>query len=344
MNTLYKNISESDVVISHDMTSDRSPRSSQPPDNPKPANNTRVMSGAIEVQDLHVSYTVKKKRVEAVQGLSFEVQEGEVVGFLGPNGAGKSSTIKSLMGFVTPSQGQCRIFGEPAGEPSTKAKVGYLPEVALYYPFLTPRETLTIFGELQGIYGKSLKDEIDQLLDTVGLKQAKGKQNRQLSKGMLQRVGIAQSLLGNPSLLILDEMTSGLDPIGRQELRNLLQEKRKQGTTMFFSSHELAEVEMLCDRILVLHQGRVVDERILSDLMNDLRQYAVVYRGEPNLLDLQPDWRELDPQKKSARFTNKANLLAAIDRIQKAKGEVLDVTAHEGSLEDYFVDTIRRAA
>ncbi len=300
---------------------------------------------AIVAENLHVRYRAKNgQHVHAVRGLSFEVAPGEIVGFLGPNGAGKSSTLKCLMGFVEPFGGECSVFGLEAGTLEAKRRIGYLPEVALYYPYLTPLETLTLYGELQGLRGKELKKQASELLEQVGLGHAMNKLNRSLSKGMLQRVGIAQSLLGNPELLVLDEMTSGLDPIGRKELRELLKARQEQGTTLFFSSHELSEVEMLCDRILLIHQGRLIEERHISQLKDELRQFEVTYRGAVSLVDLASEWDELGDQVYRARFANKADLLQALDRVQNQKATVVDVVAQEGSLEDYFVDTIGRAA
>jgi ABC-2 type transport system ATP-binding protein len=239
------------------------------------------MSAAIEVQDLWVRYRNKKGQwLDAVRGLHFIVEPGEVVGFLGPNGAGKSSTLKALMGFVQPHSGTAEVFGLPAGSLEAKKRIGYLPEVALYYPYLTPSETLFLYGELQGLGGKTLRQEVNQLLEVVGLTNAKAKLNRSLSKGMLQRVGIAQSLLGSPELLILDEVTSGLDPVGRKELRTLLLDRQRQGATLFFSSHELAEVDMLCDRILLIHEGQLVEERNMPRLRNELRNYVLAFSGD----------------------------------------------------------------
>lgn len=276
--------------------------------------------------------------------MSFDVQAGEVVGFLGPNGAGKSSTLKALMGFIEPCGGKCEIFGCPAGTRESRARVGYLPEVALYYPFLSPLETLTLYGELQGLSGKQLQREAMYLLELVGLAQAANKRNRTLSKGMLQRVGIAQSLLGEPELLILDEVTSGLDPVGRKELRQVLKARRDAGCTLFFSSHELSEVEMLCDRILVIHNGKFVDERLIPELKQELRNYELAYTGSVSLLDLTEDWSEPKTGEFIARFHTKDALLQALDRVQKGSGKIIDIVAREGSLEDYFVETIGRAA
>lgn len=303
------------------------------------------MKPAISVENLHVTYLPKSgPKVEAVKGLSFEVANGEVVGFLGPNGAGKSSTLKAMMGFVRPDSGTCQVFGETSWTEHARLRVGYLPEVAMYYRFLTPVETLTLYGELQGLKGASLKKEALELLELVGLSHALRKQNRQLSKGMLQRVGIAQALLGNPELLVLDEVTSGLDPVGRKELRNLLKAKQRQGSTLFFSSHELAEVEMLCDRILLIHQGQLIEERNVSSLKEELRQYELTFKGNASMVGLTDDLFELPDGSIRARFDLKDDLLTALERVQANGGKTLDVVAQEGSLEDYFINTIAQAA
>lgn len=302
------------------------------------------MHEAIFVEDLHVRYRSKKgKQLEAVQGLSFSVAPGEVVGFLGPNGAGKSSTLKALMGFVTPTAGTCQVFGLAAGSLEAKKRIGYLPEVAMYYPYLTPVETMTLYGELQGLRGKTLKEEVHQLLEVVGLKDAKKKLNKNLSKGMLQRVGIAQSLLGNPDLLVLDEVTSGLDPVGRKELRLLLQERQRQGATLFFSSHELAEVDMLCDRILLINKGKLVEERLMAPLKDELRNYSIVFEGSVALHDLTQDIDSSSVQVK-ARFENKEKLMVALGRLHSGNAKLIDVVSQEGSLEEYFIETIERVA
>jgi len=303
------------------------------------------MHDAIFVEDLEVRYRSKKgKMLEAVQGLSFCVSPGEVVGFLGPNGAGKSSTLKALMGFVTPTKGRCEIFGLPAGSLEAKKRAGYLPEVAMYYPYLTAIETLMLYGELQGLRGRALKDEAYQLLEMVGLKGSEKKLNKSLSKGMLQRVGIAQSLLGKPDLLILDEVTSGLDPVGRKELRLLLKERQKDGATLFFSSHELAEVDMLCDRILLINKGKLVEERLMAPLKDELRNYSVAFTGGIALHDLTQDIDAFEDGSTRARFADKEKLMEALGRLQRSDAKLLDVVSQEGSLEEYFIQTIERAA
>jgi ABC-2 type transport system ATP-binding protein len=303
------------------------------------------MISAINVENLFVQYKTKKGEVvDAVKDLSFQVQEGEIVGFLGPNGAGKSSTLKVLMGFVNAKQGNASIFGSEAGTPESRRQIGYLPEVAMYYPFLTPLETLSMYGELQGLKGPWLKKEIFELLELLGIANAAKKLNRSMSKGMLQRVGIAQALLGNPKLLVLDEVTSGLDPVGRKELRNLLKDKQRNGTTLFFSSHELAEVDMLCDRILLIHKGEFVEERLVSKLKSDLQSYALVYSSATSMVGLSESISEFDKDKFEANFGTKEQMLEAIKRVHAGGGTILDVVSKEGSLENYFVETVEAAA
>jgi ABC-2 type transport system ATP-binding protein len=223
-----------------------------------------------------------------VHELSFTVRPGEVIGFLGPNGAGKSSTIKAIMGFVEPGAGEVRIFGHDAGSVAAREHIGYLPEVALYYPFLTPMETLRLYGTLQGIPKKELREQSMELLRRVGLEGSEKRQLKTFSKGMQQRLGIAQALLGSPKLLVLDEVTSGVDPIGRRHLRTLLGEVKAAGTTIFFSSHELDEVAQLCDRVLLLHGGRLVeerqmDERLRSGIGSALEDYFVTTMEQASL-------------------------------------------------------------
>lgn len=295
---------------------------------------------AIRTRELRVEYRTKgKPTLQAVDRLSFSVQPGEIVGFLGPNGAGKSSTLKALMGFVEPAGGEAEIFGVPAGTPAARAQIGYLPEVAMYYPFLTPTETLRLYGELQGLWGKALDREIAELLERVGIASAAKKLNKSLSKGMLQRVGIAQALLGSPKLLILDEVTSGLDPVGRRELRDLLRERQQAGATLFFSSHELAEVDLLCDRILLVHRGQLVDEREVAPLKSELQRFALVYSGAVGLIDL-AESLELAGDRSRATFAQREKLVAAIGRITSEGGTIHDVTSADGSLEDYFIQKV----
>jgi ABC-2 type transport system ATP-binding protein len=290
---------------------------------------------ALETNDLHISYRSGWRRAQrqAVRGLSFSVQPGEVVGFLGPNGAGKSSTIKALMGFVEPSGGEARLLGAPAGSPEARRCVGFLPEVALYYPWLTPRETLWMYGRLAGLDADTTRRQSAELLEKVGLAGREDERLKGFSKGMLQRVGIAQALLGSPRLLILDEVSSGLDPLGRRHLRDLMLEQKRKGVTIFFSSHELTEVAQLCDRVILVKGGCLLDERPVGALLRELRRYWVRFRcaGNPPV----PAERREDAWE--AEYPDLVSWRDALDRIDDARAELLDAGERDGTLEDYFV-------
>jgi len=220
----------------------------------------------IDVQNLVVEYKTRRGRFRAVDDISFRVRRGECVGFIGPNGAGKSSTMKSLMGFLFPASGSIRVFGREAGTVESKLRIGYLPEVTLYYPFLRGVELLKLYGGLQRVPKKILQDRIPRLLEAVGLAETGARLIRNYSKGMQQRLGIAQALIAEPECLIFDELSSGLDPVGRHDLRKVLLDLKDRGVTIFFSSHELHEVEALCDRVIAIHQGHVLFDEPLDAL------------------------------------------------------------------------------
>ena len=216
----------------------------------------------LEVTGLRVSYG----GIQAVRGITFHVNQGETVALVGANGAGKTSTIKSIMGFLFPQSGVVKVFGDNAGTVESRRRIGYLPEVALYYPFMKARELLELYGGLHGLSQKELKEKIPPLLANIGLAGKGETLLKHFSKGMQQRLGIAQAIIADPEALFFDELSSGLDPIGRYDLRNVLLELKSRGRTIFFSSHELTEVETLCDRVLIIHKGRIIKESSLDEL------------------------------------------------------------------------------
>jgi ABC-2 type transport system ATP-binding protein len=205
----------------------------------------------------------------AVHDLSLQVQPGEVFGFLGPNGAGKTSTMNVLLGFTPPTGGAARIFGVDVREPIARQRIGYLPEQTYYYKFLTAEELLRLYAEIFGLPRAEADRRIDAVLKLVELEHARKRPIKTYSKGMQQRAGLAQALINNPDLLILDEPTSGLDPLGRMKVREIIQRLKGEGKTVFFSSHELGEVETVCDRVAILHQGELKAEGRVADLQRE---------------------------------------------------------------------------
>jgi ABC-2 type transport system ATP-binding protein len=214
----------------------------------------------IEIKKLWVKYPSPKRGVPAktaVSELDLEIHSGEVFGLLGPNGAGKTTTMNVLLGFVNATAGDAKIFGLTAREPQARQRLGYLPELTYYYKFLSAEELLRFYAEIFGIPKLQREKRIDDVLKLVDLEQARKRLIKTYSKGMQQRVGLAQALINNPDLLILDEPTSGLDPVGRMQVREIIQRLKSEGKTVLFSSHELGEVETVCDRVAILHEGKL---------------------------------------------------------------------------------------
>lgn len=208
-----------------------------------------------------------RKRVEAVKSVSFEVARGDIFGFLGPNGAGKTTTIKMLTGLIFPTSGKASVFGEAIPSARAMQRVGFLPENPYVYPYLTPNEFVELCGRLSGLSGKALVSRTKSVLELVGIAYAADRPVRRLSKGMLQRTGLAAALVADPELLILDEPMSGLDPVGRKEVRDIIMSERANGRTIFFSSHILSDVESMCDHVTILRKGSVVVSGRLSELL-----------------------------------------------------------------------------
>ena len=207
--------------------------------------------------------------VKAVDGLSLVLAPGEIVGFLGTNGAGKTTTIKMTLGLLAPTSGPVKVLGGDPSDPRVRAHIGYMPEVATYYPYLDARELLSFYGGICGLDAKTVRRRTDELLDAVGLADAAKRPLKTYSKGMLQRAGIAQALLNDPDLLVLDEPFTGLDPLARIHFRELLLDLKRRGKTVFFSSHELGETELLCDRVAIMKKGRCVYQGPVKDLAGD---------------------------------------------------------------------------
>ncbi len=222
---------------------------------------------ALVFQDCTKSFRLKTGLVEALKGLNLTVAQGEVTGFLGPNGAGKTTAMHILLGYQQATSGRAEIFGVDSRKSPARQRIGYLPEHPQLYGYLTAMELLKAAGSLFGINRKTLAQRSGDLLERVGLAQAADRRIATFSRGMLQRMGIAQALINDPDLVIFDEPTNGLDPLGRLEVRRLIEELRRDGKTVFFSSHELSEAERVCDHVAILAQGRVVAEGSVDELV-----------------------------------------------------------------------------
>ncbi len=299
----------------------------------------------IEVQDLVVEYRNGRQTHRAVQGISFTVDPGECVGFIGANGAGKSTTMKTLMGFVFPASGTVRMFGEAAGSVESRRRLGYLPEVALYYPFMKARELLELYGGLQGLTRADLKQRIPSLLEEVGLGGKGNQLLKNFSKGMQQRLGIAQAIIAKPEALIFDELSSGLDPLGRHDLRQVLLRLKSEGTTIFFSSHELSEVESLCDRVIMINEGVIVARAAVADLMEPLNVFEVGFTASG---ELPAEIAALGPKQGNAGWTlessGQAQYADAVAKLARNGCSILSTESKRRSLEDYFIDLVRNSA
>jgi ABC-2 type transport system ATP-binding protein len=234
------------------------------------------MSTAIlQTESLRVEFRSRELGQEikvALKGLDLSVHQGEVFGFLGPNGAGKTTTMNVLLGFVNATSGSAFLFGVNVREPVARQRIGYLPEMTYYYKFLSAEEILRFYAKIFRIPKGEIEQRIDGVLKLVELEHARRRQIKTYSKGMQQRVGLAQALINNPDLLVLDEPTSGLDPIGRMKVREIIQRLKNEGKTVFFSSHELGEVETVCDRVAILHQGELKAEGRVSELVQQHQQ------------------------------------------------------------------------
>lgn len=223
----------------------------------------------VEIERLTKVFPVplRRERVVAVHDLSLRVEKGEVYGLLGPNGSGKSTTLKILLGLVTATSGETRVFGEDSNSVRSRRDVGFLPENPYFYKFLTGAETVRFFGKLSGMSGDGLEARIEELLELVGLTDAAARRVGSYSKGMLQRIGLAQALVQDPGLLVLDEPTAGVDPVGSREIRDLILELKARGKTVLLCSHLLSQVQEVCDRVGILARGRLVREGRVEDLL-----------------------------------------------------------------------------
>ena len=300
---------------------------------------------AVETIGLTKDYEVGsflKKPHRALDHLDLQVEQGEIFGLIGPNGAGKTTTLKLLMGLVFPTEGEASILGKPVGDRSMKAEIGYLPEQPYFYDYLTGRELLNYFGQLFGLSPAERRTRADELLAKVGITSAADVQLRKYSKGMTQRLGVAQALLNRPKIVFFDEPMSGLDPVGRREMTLLIRELQSSGVTVFFCSHILPDVEQLCDRVAILDKGKLVEIGHMSEILDvSIHTIEVVADNVEVELDakLRPLCRDLERVGGRVRLScsEQAEFDAAAAELIQAGARLLSVTPVKQTLEDFFV-------
>lgn len=280
----------------------------------------------------------------AVRSLTLEVPRGEIFGFLGPNGAGKSTSLKMLLGLVAPTRGQATVLGHPAGDVGTRRKIGFLPEHFRFYDWLTSAELLRLHGRLYGMAHASLRQKVPELLDLVGLGEHAGKRLRDFSKGMLQRIGLAQSLLNDPELIFLDEPTSGLDPAGRRLVRDIIKAQRQRGATVLLNSHLLSEVEITCDRVAFIKHGEVIETRDLNSLLEG--QTTVLVRASnltPEMAAGVEKWASsvaLRDHQLTLAVPSREALPEVLRYLISRGAEIYEFTPQRLSLEERFLEIV----
>jgi ABC-2 type transport system ATP-binding protein len=303
---------------------------------------------AIEILGLEKTYKVGfwvKRPKRALYPLHLTVEDGEVFGFLGPNGAGKTTTLKLLMGLVFPTAGSARILGKVWTDPEVKALIGFLPEQPYFYDHLTAHELLNYYAQLSGVPAKERSRRVESTLQRVGLKDIRGVQLRKFSKGMLQRVGIAQAILHDPKLVFFDEPMSGLDPMGRREVRDLMEQLKHEGKTVFFSTHILSDAEALCDRVAVINKGELRGIGAVADLTSSVQgKVEVIWQGLQVPASIKALGADCHVTGDTVRTIIKENQIdAAIDALRREHLRLIAITPVRTSLEAYFVEKLRHA-
>ncbi len=295
--------------------------------------------------DLHHVEKIYKGKVHALRGIEMRVHHGEIFGLLGPNGAGKTTLVKIMMTVVRPTKARGTVLGRPIGHKPTLARVGYLPEHHRFPQYLTGRQALEFYAALAKVDRSTRRKRSLSLLDLVGMKEWGNKKISSYSKGMMQRVGLAQALMNDPDLIVLDEPTDGVDPVGRREIRDVLLQLKERQKTIFLNSHLLSELEMVCDRVAILVQGKVVTQGTIKDLTAESQRYEVVIEGSA------PQWTgEFDDLRAESgsdgqtllvrRGSDPAQVQAVIDRLRSDGRTIVSVKPVRESLEDLFMRAV----
>ena len=303
------------------------------------------MKTVLEIENVHKSFStgfIPKKR-EILKGISLSVAEGEIFGYLGPNGAGKTTTIKCVLGLIFPDAGRIELCGRPHLDPRSKTQVGFLPENPYFYDYLTAREFLDFYGRLFGIGPDERRSRAVKLLKLVDMERAADLPLRKFSRGMLQRIGLAQALINEPSLVILDEPLGGLDPLGRKDVRDIILRLRGEGKTVLLSSHILQDIEMICDRVAILVGGRILSQGRLTDLISEKILFTEIVVSGVGERDLAAHGEPLSAQagRTLLKVYEESRVPAVLDLVRDRKGKVHSLLPRTQTLEDLFVGMVR---
>ncbi|MBD3180059.1 MAG: ATP-binding cassette domain-containing protein [Candidatus Latescibacteria bacterium] len=301
----------------------------------------------LSVEEIRKSFKsdFTRQRSEVLHGVSFRASDGEVLGFLGPNGAGKTTTIKIILGLIRPDSGKVRVMGRDISDRGIKKVIGYMPEKAYFYNHLSLREFLEFCGRMSGMKGDLLRDRISELIELVGLSGSEDRKLKGFSKGMTQRAGLIQAIIHDPDLLILDEPFSGLDPMGRKLIRDVLMRLRDEGKTIFFSSHILPDMEMICDRTCIIKKGRVVRQLSMGELTRvgegkvDIRARSCPQEEIENIADYIEGVRK-NHDESIISVSKQEYTRSVLTRLLDCGADILSVATRHPTLEDVFLDEI----
>jgi ABC-2 type transport system ATP-binding protein len=304
------------------------------------------MADAIRIRDLRKNFRLGfiPKTRPVLKGITFSVREGEIFGYLGPNGAGKTTTIKCLLGLIRPDAGTVDIFGRSSLSPRSRETLGFLPENPYFYDYLTAREFLAFTADLFGLARRDKAERIARLLKLVGLERAADLPLRKYSRGMLQRAGLAQALINDPKLVILDEPLGGMDPLGRKEIRDIIVRFKDEGKTVFFTSHILQDIEMICDRVAIIVGGRIVKEGALRDLVSEkvlFTEVTVAGIAAEAFGDL-GESLSVQGDRVLLKVFEEAKVDDVLDLVRDRRGRLVSLSPRTETLEDIFVETVTR--
>ncbi len=304
------------------------------------------MVTALTIENLHKSFKTGfiPKKVKILSGISLDVKKGEIFGYLGPNGAGKTTTIKCILGLIFPEEGEIKIFGQPNLSLQAKEQIGFLPENPYFYDHLTASEFLHFYGQLSTFEKQEKEEKVNSLLHLVGLEQSANLQLRKFSRGMLQRIGMAQTLLNDPSLVLLDEPLGGLDPIGRKEIRDIIVSLKEKGKTVFLSSHILQDIEMICDRVAIIVDGQIINQGKLQDLISEkvLFTEVVVSGIEKKYLEGIGEGLSTQGGQTFLKIFDDEKLEKVLQYVQSKQGKIHTLIPRTETLEDLFVGIVKQ--